>query len=258
MTEPTAESSRTGWHIVTMLGAAVGVIALCLTVAAGPLYKAGVVDLFPAFGILRMGAQVGLAAIVVGLVGLYFSLDRQRGLALSAVGLLCAALAIGGPLYFRSQGAGVPPIHDITTDLENPPEFVDIVPLRADAPNTHEYVEVVKRGDREFPVKAAQMAYEGYDDIKTIELDAPPEAAFDRARNAAESLGWPLVAAEPEEGRIEAFDETTWFGFIDDVVIRITPAEDGGSLVDVRSKSRVGLSDVGKNAARIRAFRDAL
>jgi uncharacterized protein (DUF1499 family) len=71
-------------------------------------------------------------------------------------------------------------------------------------------------------------------------------------------MGWEIAEADAAAGRIEATDTTFWFGFKDDVVIRIRPAEDGGSIVDIRSKSRVGMSDVGANAARIRAFRDRL
>jgi uncharacterized protein (DUF1499 family) len=76
---------------------------------------------------------------------------------------------------------------------------------------------------------------------------------FDRAVSAARKLGWHVVAAAPAEGRLEATDTTRWFGFKDDVVVRIAPAADG-SRVDVRSVSRVGRSDLGTNARRIRAF----
>ena len=81
----------------------------------------------------------------------------------------------------------------------------------------------------------------------------PPDAAFKRALNAARDLGWQIVAATPDQRRIEATDTTLWFGFKDDIVVRITPT-DGGSRIDVRSVSRLGQGDLGKNAARIRAY----
>ncbi len=81
---------------------------------------------------------------------------------------------------------------------------------------------------------------------------APPEA-FRRAEEIARGMGWEIVASVPREGRIEATDTTFWYGFKDDIVIRIEP-EASASRIDVRSVSRVGKSDVGKNAARIRAF----
>jgi uncharacterized protein (DUF1499 family) len=74
---------------------------------------------------------------------------------------------------------------------------------------------------------------------------------------AARAQGWEIVAAVPAEGRIEATDTTRFFGFKDDIVIRVK-AEGAGSRVDVRSLSRVGKSDVGKNASRIRAYLIAL
>jgi uncharacterized protein (DUF1499 family) len=84
-------------------------------------------------------------------------------------------------------------------------------------------------------------------------LPAAPDRVFDRALSVARKLGWVVVAAVPAEGRIEATDTTRWFGFKDDVVVRVAPAA-GGSRVDVRSVSRVGRSDLGTNARRIRAF----
>ena len=85
----------------------------------------------------------------------------------------------------------------------------------------------------------------------------PPDRALARAEAAARALGWKIVAAAPGQGRLEATATTRWFGFKDDVVVRVTPAS-GGSRVDIRSVSRVGKSDLGVNARRIRAFLAAL
>ena len=137
----------------------------------------------------------------------------------------------------------MPFIHDVTTDLENPPPFVAILPLRASAPNTAEY------GGPE--VAAQQRA--GYPDLGPLTLQVPPEQAFSRALAAGRDMGWEIVANEPTEGRIEATATTLWFGFKDDVVVRVTPTN-GGSRIDVRSVSRVGKSDVGANAERITAY----
>jgi uncharacterized protein (DUF1499 family) len=118
---------------------------------------------------------------------------------------------------------------------------------RADAANPPEYA------GREVAAQQKQA----YPDLVPIVLAEPPDRAFERVRAAAETLGWEVVAAEVSEGRLEATDTTRWFGFKDDVVVRVRP-HPSGSRVDVRSKSRVGRSDVGANAARIRAFRAAL
>jgi uncharacterized protein (DUF1499 family) len=90
-----------------------------------------------------------------------------------------------------------------------------------------------------------------------VTLSDPPARAFERALAVARAQGWEIVAAVPAEGRIEATDTTRFFGFKDDIVIRVK-AEGAGSRVDVRSLSRVGKSDVGKNASRIRAYLRAL
>jgi len=137
----------------------------------------------------------------------------------------------------------VPPIHDISTDLEHPPQFVAVLPLRAGAPNPAVY------GGPE--VAAAQR--EGYPDLHSLVVHLAPGAAFARALASARAMGWTMVAADSAAGRIEATATTRWFGFKDDVVIRVEP-DPAGSRVDVRSVSRVGQSDVGTNARRIRTY----
>ena len=99
---------------------------------------------------------------------------------------------------------------------------------------------------------AAQQR-EAYPDIVPADYPVDTQAAFEAAVAAARDLGWTVVAMDEAGGRIEAIDRTFWFGFADDVVIRIRPT-DAGSRIDVRSVSRVGVSDVGANAARIRDF----
>jgi uncharacterized protein (DUF1499 family) len=173
-------------------------------------------------------------------------------LGVAVVGLVL--LGASGPVYrlsgfpytWQRRAQSVPPIHDITTDLDNPPAFDAIVPLRASAPNPL---------DRP-PVLATQQR-EGYPDLAPATVSLPPAQAFDRALAIAQDAGWEIVIADRAAGRIEATDTTFWFGFKDDVAVRLTPWG-AGTRVDVRSVSRVGRSDVGTNARRIRAFLDAL
>jgi uncharacterized protein (DUF1499 family) len=136
------------------------------------------------------------------------------------------------------------PIHDVSTDTASPPQFVAVLPLRAaaKAANTTDY-----------DAKTAQLQKETYPDIGPLHLDAPPAQAFDRALAAARAMGWEIVASDPAQGRIEATATTFWFGFKDDIVVRIA-AESAGSRLDVRSLSRIGKSDVGANARRIRDY----
>jgi uncharacterized protein (DUF1499 family) len=223
--------------------------AVSLTLLSGPAYRLGLA-LGSAFGMLRWGAYLGLAGIVGAVLagGLLLAAGRRgTPLAAACVAGLVAAAAFAVPYSWTKQVERVPPIHDITTDIEEPPAFQAVLPLRADAPNTAEYGG---------PEVAAQQR-SAYPDLRPIDLPVDPETAFVAAREVALSQGWEIVAAEAQEGRIEATDTTFWFGFQDDVVVRIRP-RDGGSRVDIRSVSRVGRSDVGANADRIRSFRDAL
>jgi uncharacterized protein (DUF1499 family) len=141
------------------------------------------------------------------------------------------------------QARRVPFIHDITTDAADPPAFVAVLPLRAGASNPAAY------GGPE--VAAAQAR--AYPDIAPRYLAAAPAGAFEQALAAARGMGWAIVAADPAAGRIEATATSRWLGFQDDVVVRIRP-DGGGSRVDVRSASRVGKSDLGVNARRIREY----
>jgi uncharacterized protein (DUF1499 family) len=203
---------------------------------------------FTAMGLYAAGSL----ALVVALVSAALGLLRSGGSAgRSPAGLTWAALlvslALSGNNAMQMRGFGAPPIHDISTDTDNPPVFVAVLPLRAGAQNPPQYAGT------EF----AEKQKKAYPDLQPITVDAPPEQVYARAKDAATALGWQIVAAVPGEGRIEATDTTRWFGFKDDVVIRIVPQGDG-TRVDVRSKSRVGKGDAGVNARRIRAFRDRL
>jgi uncharacterized protein (DUF1499 family) len=206
-------------------------------------------DFRTGFAIFRFTLYGGLLTIVVVLVGLVLAcLDRTgRTMLLSLVSVVLL-VAVGSVPVSHLRGAGrVPPIHDITTDPDDPPRFVEVLPLRANAPNS---------ADHAGPALAAQQRA-GYPDLAPARVAAPPALVLERATQVARDLGWLIVATAPAEGRLEATDRTRWFGFRDDVVVRVRP-DDGGSRVDVRSVSRVGRSDLGANARRIERFLEAL
>lgn len=222
---------------------AVALAGLAMLAFSGLGVRAGLWDYRFGLTLLRYSAYVGIASMVLAVVALL--LTRPKG---GAIFVLLGALAIGLvtfalPWSFSRTVRNVPPIHDISTDTETPPAFVAVLPLRANASNSAEYA-----GD-----SIASLQRAAYPDVQPIMLSESPGAAFARALAAASDMGWEIVAADSTEGRIEATATTTWFGFKDDVVIRVR-AEGSGSRVDVRSVSRVGRSDVGANAARIRAY----
>lgn len=197
------------------------------------------------FVILKWGVYFGLVGALVSLIGLGMGVARRSRLdmALGIAGFLIALVVMSGPLMGVAAAKRVPFIHDITTDTENPPRLVAVLPLRQNAPNSAEY------GGPE--IAAQQRA--GYPDLGPANLPTPPDRAFEQALATARRMGWQIVDANASEGRIEATDTTFWFGFKDDIVIRVAAAG-AGSRIDVRSVSRAGRSDVGTNAKRIRCY----
>jgi uncharacterized protein (DUF1499 family) len=230
--------------IFAFLACGVAALGLLLLGGAGPLYRIGVLSLPTAFTMLRWAAYAGLAAVALGvgpaMIG-YARGDRMRVL-VATLALLGGAAAFGVPFQWQQSAQSVPPIHDISTDLENPPAFQAVVPLRAEAPNTLERSALL-----------VQQQREGYPDLAPATLPVPGDQAFDRALAEAQDAGWRIVTADKAGGRIEATDTTRWFGFEDDIVVRLTPWG-SGTRVDVRSVSRIGRSDAGTNARRIRRY----
>jgi len=195
------------------------------------------------FAILKYATYVGLTVAAIALIALCVPRTRSGNAGALGVALAVALAAAALPLYWLQQARALPPINDITTDTSNPPEFVAIVPLRANAPVSAAYPGAA----------AADAQRAAYPDIAPVDLGRTPAAAFAAALAAARDMGWSIVATDEKTGRIEATATTAWFGFRDDVVIRVSPAG-AGSRVDIRSHSRVGRGDLGANARRVRDF----
>jgi uncharacterized protein (DUF1499 family) len=230
---------------IATIGLVLAVLAALAGGSAGLGYRFGWWSLGTGFGLLRYGAYGAIVAMVISAIGLVLARPGggRRGLYRALAGLVIGAVTFGLPWSYLRAAQGVPPIHDFTTDTENPPPFVAILPLRADAQNPPHYggEDVAMQQRAAFPA------------IQPIATSLPPDQTFARAVATAEDQGWEIVAAVPAEGRIEATDTTLWWGFKDDIVIRIRP-DGSGSRLDIRSKSRVGIGDFGTNAARIEAF----
>ncbi|MEQ8735572.1 MAG: DUF1499 domain-containing protein [Rhodospirillaceae bacterium] len=240
------------------LGLIVVILSGLAAALSGPLYQAGTLGLMQAFGVLRASIQYGLAAgAVLCLIGLILALMAYKGAFLGksitgVIGLIIAGIVVYVP--YSVQNGDFPPIHEITTDFDNPPAFIDIVPLRiaTEARNPPEYVPVVEGFGRTVDVVAEQKDH--YPDIQPVQFAGTNyEAVYAKALQGVKDMGWTLVSESPVLGRIEAYDTTAWFGFIDDVVIRIE-AQPMAYELDIRSKSRVGFGDIGANAKRVRAY----
>lgn len=237
------------WSKLALTGLALALISIQMAALSGIGSRTGMWHFSIGFTALKWAAILAMAGLAVSLVAFYVTRIRKtrRG---TVAALLGAVIALGGltpPLIWMQRAAEAPRIHDITTDTINPPTFDAILPLRRDASNPTEYGG---------PAIARQQRA-AYPDVEPAMFSLPPQRVFDSALAVAKEMDWRIVAADPEAGRIEATDTTFWFGFEDDVVIRITP-HNGGARVDVRSLSRVGLSDVGTNAARVVGYLDAL
>jgi len=214
-------------------------ISALLLLILGPLLTR--FDLLPfQFGLLAV-ALATLLALVTTLASLWalrYGSDKKL---LLAIVLSAAPLALA--ISTMSSGFGAPRIHDISTDTEDPPQFTTAPTLPRAAQNSLTYDS-----------KNAPLQMKAYPNLKTLVSDRPPAQAFVDALTVAQHLGWAIYAQDAEQGRIEAVDTTTLFGFKDDIVIRIRADERSGSVIDLRSVSRVGEGDLGANAKRIERF----
>ncbi len=202
-------------------------------------------DFRAGFAILKYAFFGAIITLCLTIIGIYKgpSGEYNRRFLLALPPLLISLFLVYIPLKFIWAAKNVPRIHDITTDPDNPPVFSAILPLRKDASNS-----VVYGGP-----EIAALQRKGYPEIKPVMMSMTPDQAFQKALLTAEKMGWKIVEVSPPDRRIEATDTTLWFGFKDDIIIRITPAN-GGSRIDARSVSRVGVSDVGANAKRIKNY----
>jgi uncharacterized protein (DUF1499 family) len=244
---PVAPSLRTPRLVLT--GAVLTAMGAVAMAGSGSGYRLNLWDLGIAFRLLAFGAVLaGMGGIAAAIALISPRLRRQpRVRPIAAVSVVVATVAAGTFASWYMTARAVPGIHDITTDTDNPPGFEALRAARVAAPNGLDY------GGPE--VAAKQHA--AYPDIAPVLLPIPPADAFRHALVVARSMGWEVAAADSAAGRIEATATTTWYGFRDDVVIRVRP-EGNGARVDVRSDSRLGGSDVGTNAARIKRFASRL
>ena len=232
------------WTKFAWLAVALAAACALAELLAGPGYRFEIWGLGTGIQAIRWAATVAAVILFLALVGTLMA--RHRGMK-HASNLFIVAVAISlltsvPPTMLWYRGKNLPHIHDVSTDIENPPRYVSVLPLRKGARNSTEYTAAV----------AAQQRL-GYPDIAPVMLELPASQAFQRAERVARSMGWDIVATEPGELRIEATATSFLFGFKDDIVIRVQSAGNG-SRVDMRSLSRVGGSDFGVNASRVRSF----
>jgi len=234
------------WAKFALIGGIIATILLLL----GPLgFRLGILDVGTAVLVMpALGTALAVPVLGFAVVGMVLVL--RRGLVAErlplAIGGALALMVLMNMLLWAGRGGAAPPIHDISTDTVNPPQFVTVAALRDPSDNTLDY-------DR---TEVAALTLTHYESVQPIVSPLEPREAFDRSLAVANDLGWKIKAADADAGHIEATDTTRFYGFKDDVVIRIR-SQSAGSRIDLRSASRVGQSDLGANATRILAFTEA-
>ena len=239
MNEQTA--GKRWWAQAILIGGVIAVVCLPLG-ALGT--KFGLWAFTGGFMLLAAGAVLATLASFLGVIAYIVALRKQllaeRPTLLIGIFLGVVVLAILGTQY--SAASSVPPIHNISTDTENPPQFDKIVAIRSAAqanPLAYDAAALAPQQTAAYPW------------VKPLTLMAPVDEVVDRAEAVMRDMGLEIVSSNKTTGLVEATATTFWFGFKDDVAVRVQPAADGGTQVDLRSVSRVGQSDLGANAASI-------
>jgi len=215
-------------------------------------HRWGLLNLSSSFTLLGVVVVGGLISLLFAIFGLTYAnikgLVGEKRMAMTAIGILTIPLLV---MAFQiGKARSVPAIHDITTDLENLPTFDVAVRLREKSPNDLEYGQ-----DSLSAQQLWSLQQQAYPEIRPIHSELSVADAFIRATGLLKEQGLEIVGIDSDNGRIEAVDTTFWFGFKDDLIVRIKP-KGTGSVIDLRSVSRVGQSDLGANAMRISRFID--
>ena len=250
----TTSAKPSGWagKLVLALALIAALIGLAGPVGAGW----GLWDWKSGLGSLQYSFYLAVFAL---LLGLFFGwLNKKRGInatkSFRIMGMIVALGYAGWMLSWVYTARSVPAIHDVSTDLADPPQF------RMLALRTDNLDDVPGADDPQMKGLNPQQRWESlhrnaYGDVRTVRINEPVVDVVAKAERLAKARDWEVAIADPIEGRVEATATTALFRFKDDVVLRVRPSEDGkGSVVDMRSVSRVGVSDLGVNAKRVRTF----
>ena len=235
MNQSTARRSKQASFAV-----AAGVLAIMLPMLGGLGSRSGLWPFVIGVPLVPLGLLLGITGLALGLIALWRRRETGQPPAAAACGMGVSALAC---LYLGNvvlSAFTLVPIHNVSTDIEDPPEFVMAAMLRGEDDNSLFY-------DSE---TLGPLQREGYPDLGPLILDMPLDRMYQLVRGALIDMGLELVREDSEQGEIEAVATTFWFGFKDDLVVRLRETE-AGTRMDVRSVSRVGVSDLGANAERI-------
>lgn len=235
------------WFALAMFGAKLGLWS--------PITAFAKLTMAPALPLLGLTALAGAGALVATLLR-----APRTGWVAALVALAIPLAVFAGLGALRSQAASVPFIYDVATDTADPPAFSAAMvkereeyganPLNPyDAPlgQFDKWKDNAELADK----TTAQLIAAGYPQLKPLVVDAAPDKALRAAEQAMATRGFHDVTLDAKAGTVEGTAEVFWYSFLDDVVVRVRPGAEGGSVIDVRSTSRVGTSDLGVNAERV-------
>jgi uncharacterized protein (DUF1499 family) len=231
-------------HRLARIAFILATVGAMIVAVSGPLHRFLGLDIEAAIAVFRYGFYLTVAGIALGLATIVPARpgDRRRGSVAAFLAIVIGGAGAWVPLHWFLHAQQRPAISDITTDPATPPPLVATAQLRRGSTNPPTY-----------PKENAPLQKAAFPDIEPALLAVPPAEAFKRVERVATALGWEIVARVPAEGRLEAVVTSPWFGFRDDVVVRVRP-QGTGSRVDIRSKSRNGEADLGGNVDRVRTF----
>jgi len=231
------------------IGFVIALICAFAALGSGLGYRAGLWHFRTGIEILKWSFFVSAATLLFLLVCVFFLKAKTTSdLIVGILGIVISATLVYVPYSWKKTLDRYPYIHDVTTDMDNPPEFVAAARLRGqgDHPVAYDGPEVAEQQKKAYP------------NIQPVFLKEDPSSVFNKIEATLLKMELEITESDADAGRIEAVDTTFLFGFRDDLVVRISAEEGKGTRVDVRSKSRVGMSDLGQNAKRIARFIDLL
>jgi len=243
MNAQTASAENSLARRIVLIGFVLAVLCTFAAFFSGIGYRMELWHFRTGIQIIKWSFWAAIVAVALSVIGLAMSRKTRSVVVISVLGIVIGGITVYIPLSWKQTLDAHPYIHDITTDVDDPPQFVAVAAVRGpdDHPVTYDGPDV-----------AAQQK-EAYPDLQPWISGASPSEVFMATKKVVENMGMELVVANEGDLHIEATDTTLLYGFKDDMVVRIVETN-GGSRVDVRSKSRVGRSDLGQNAKRIRTF----
>lgn len=241
-----ASLAMLAWFAIAMFGAKLGMWR--------PLTAFATLTMAPALPLLAITGLLGAGALVAALIR-----PPRTGWVAALIAVAIPLAGFGWLASLKAKAESVPFIYDITTDTADPPTYSQAMLSRrtlygANALNPFDaplgQFDKWKGNAAMADKTAAELIAKGYPQLKPLVSKAEPATALRAAQQAMETRGFHNISVNEAAGRVEATDEVFWYSFLDDVVVRVRPGEAGGSVIDVRSTSRVGTSDLGVNARR--------